>query len=59
MIIKPLPEVEFLIPWRQFSKGVRIRPNGMMRDYLVQSGIAKLITEPVKRKRGRPRKKTQ
>ena len=54
---KLLPQVEFIIPWRTFAKGVRIRPNGMLRDYLVKSKIAKLVAEPVKKRRGRPRKK--
>lgn len=60
--------VRFIKPWKMFKKGDVTKPGGLVRDWLINNGVAVLvedtpkpetaaIEQPVKRRRGRPRKK--
>ena len=56
-----LTQVKFIRAWGAYCVGDVIKPNGVMRDFLVRTGIAEILQEPpVRRKaRGRPRKRQE
>lgn len=40
-----LVQVEFVRSWQQYSVGDRITPNGTLRDWLVNNGYCRTITD--------------